>query len=262
MSYQTIQVRRDGAVVTLTLNRPTVRNAFNEELMAELTAWARETATLPDVRAVVITGAGPAFCAGADLAWMARVAAYSDEDNRRDAHAAADMFEAIDRLPMAVIARVHGAAIGGGAGLAAVCDIVVSETDAVFGFTEAKLGLVAAVISPFVAQKIGHSAARHLFLTGARFSATHAREIGLVHAVVDRAALDDRVGQYVREVLCGGPEAIAAAKALLRNIANVPSASVRDMTTTVLSERRSSVEGKEGIQAFLEKRKPSWSETR
>lgn len=262
MSHKTLTVRQDGAVAYVTLNRPSVRNAFNEDLVAELTAWALEAAVTPRLRCVVLSGAGPVFCAGADLAWMSRVSTYSHADNLRDAAHAAAMFEAIDRLPMAVIGRIHGAALGGGAGLAAVCDVVVAESTTIFGFTETKLGLVAAVISPFVTLKIGHAAARHLFVTGARFSAAHALDIGLVHAVVDGAELDDLVAQYVREVLTSGPEAIAAAKTLLRNIAGKPPGDVTDLTTNALADRRESAEGQEGLRAFLEKRKPSWHQAR
>ncbi len=262
MDYHTIQVAREGAVAHLTLNRPTVRNAFNEVLVAELTGWARDAATTPDLRCVVVSGAGAVFCAGGDLAWMARVSAYSPEENRRDAAAWAELFATLDRLPAAVIGRVHGAALGGGAGLAAVCDVVVSDADAVFGFTETKLGLIAAVISPYVTLKIGHSAARHLFVTGARFSAAHAREIGLVHAVVPTSDLDERVAQYVREVLTSAPGAVADAKALLRDIAHQPPGVLAHVTAEALAARRESSEGQEGLSAFLEKRKPSWHQTR
>jgi len=262
MAYQSIEIRRDGPVEYLTLNRPTVRNAFNEVLIAELTMWAREAAVTPDLRCVVVSGAGTVFCAGADLAWMARASTFSHADNLRDTTAAAEMFTAIDRLPMAVIGRVHGAALGGGAGLAAVCDVVVSDTDAVFGFTESKLGLIPAVISTYVTLKIGQSAARHLFVTGARFSAAHAKEIGLVHEVVAAADLDERVAQYVREVLTSGPGAVAEVKALLREIANQPPGALTEMTARALATRRESPEGQEGIAAFLEKRKPSWHQTR
>jgi methylglutaconyl-CoA hydratase len=262
MSYQTIHVTRDGAVAHLTLNRPTVRNAFNDVLVAELTAWARDAATEADLRCIVLSGAGSVFCAGGDLAWMARVSGFSSAENRRDAAASAEMFAVLDRLPMAVIGRVHGAALGGGAGLAAVCDVVVADTDTIFGFTETKLGLIAAVISPYVTLKIGHSAARHLFVTGARFSASHARDIGLVHAVVGHSDLNERVAQYVREVMGAGPGAIAEAKMLLRDIANQPPAVVAEMTAEALARRRESPEGQEGLSAFLEKRKPSWYQAR
>ncbi|MEQ1757402.1 MAG: enoyl-CoA hydratase-related protein [Vicinamibacterales bacterium] len=262
MTYQTLHITRDGAVVHLTLNRPTVRNAFNEVLVAELTAWATEAASASDVRCVVLAGAGTVFCAGADLAWMARVSAFSHQDNLKDAQAAAEMFAALDRLPMALIGRVHGAAFGGGAGLASICDIVVAESDTVFGFTETKLGLIAAVISPYVTLKIGQSAARHLFVTGARFSATHAREIGLVHAVVPDAEVDERVAQYVKEILTAGPGAIADVKALLRQIANQPPAAMSAFTAAALATRRETPECQEGLSAFLEKRKPSWHQSR
>jgi methylglutaconyl-CoA hydratase len=262
MEYQTLQVVRDGAVAHLTLNRPTVRNAFNEVLVAELTAWAEAAAADGNLRCVVIGGAGSVFCAGADLAWMARVSAFSAVDNRRDASASAAMFAALDRLPMAVIGRVQGAALGGGAGLAAICDVVVADIDAVFGFTETKLGLIAAVISPYVTMKIGQSAARHLFVTGARFSAAHAKEVGLIHACVSEADLDERVAQYVREVLTAGPGAIADAKALLRSIANQPPAHIAALTAEALAARRETAEGQEGLSAFLEKRKPSWYQSR
>src|SRR5215470_5392541 len=193
MPYTHLRSERDGAVERLTLNRPDVRNAFNEHVIAELTAWADATgaaARSGAVRVAVIGGAGKMFCAGADVAWMARTVNYSEAENVRDALAMSRMFAAIDALPLAVIGRVHGAALGGGAGLAAVCDIVVAAESALFGFTETKLGILPAVISPYALAKIGRSAARELFLTGARFSAARAREIGLVHAVVPEVELD------------------------------------------------------------------------
>src|SRR6185295_18208283 len=180
MSYQFLDAKRDGPVEYLTLSRPDVRNAFNEHVIAELTEWAAQTraaAERRELRAVVIAGAGKTFCAGADVTWMSKTVQYTEEENVRDASTASRMFAAINELPLAVIGRVHGAALGGGAGLAAVCDIVVAAEDALFGFTEVKLGIIPAVISPFALAKIGRSAARELFLTGARFSASRAREI-------------------------------------------------------------------------------------
>ena len=169
--------------MTVSLNRPEARNAFDEHLVAELAAWA--AAPLPaGVRVAVLRGEGKVFSAGADLTWMSKMVAYSHEENVRDARAVSAMFLALDALPVPLVGRVHGAALGGGAGLASVCDIVVAADNAVFGFTEAKLGILPAVISPFALAKIGRSAARELFLTAARFSAQRAREIGLVHAVV------------------------------------------------------------------------------
>ena len=186
----TIHIDQTGPVVRVTLNRPEVRNAFNERMIAELTAWADSRQPRTSARVVVLAGAGKVFCAGADLAWMSKMVDYTHEENLRDAGALAAMFAALDSLPLPLIGRVHGAALGGGAGLAAVCDIVVAAEDAIFGFTEVKLGILPAVISPYVVRKIGVSAARELFLTGARFSAARAQEIGLVHAVVPAADLD------------------------------------------------------------------------
>src|SRR6195952_3541837 len=207
MSYQHLISRRDGSIERLTLNRPDVRNAFNEHVIAELTAWAaatRAAAQRRDIRVVVIAGAGKVFCAGADVTWMSKTVHYSEAENLRDAMAMSRMFAAINELPVAVIGRVQGAALGGGAGLA--------EDAAVFGFTETKLGILPAVISPFALAKIGQAAARELFLTGARFSAARAAQIGLVHQVVPATELDAAVSGYVSELLTAGPEAVAAAK--------------------------------------------------
>jgi methylglutaconyl-CoA hydratase len=263
MEYKFLTTRRDDAVEYLTLNRPDVRNAFNEEMIAELTAWAVDVAARARggaVRAVVLAGAGNTFCAGADVAWMARMANYMEDENFQDAMAASRMFDALNALPIPLIGRVHGAAIGGGAGLAAVCDIVVADDRSVFGFTEVKLGILPAVISPFVLAKIGRSAARELFLTGMRFSASRARELGLVHAVVPEQDVDGSVARYVGEVLSAGPEAIAAAKALIVEVWGQSIDDARSITATALATRRGSAEGREGLRAFLEKRKPSWME--
>jgi methylglutaconyl-CoA hydratase len=190
---------------------------------------------------------------------MSKMAAYSEAENLSDASAMARMYLAIDELPVPVIARVQGAALGGGAGLAAVADIVVADDQAVFGFTEVKLGIVPATISPFVIAKVGVSATRELFLTGGRFSAARAKEIGLAHAVVPAAELDEAVAGFVREILGAGPEAVAAAKALIRGVTGRPAAEVLADTATAIASRRASAEGQEGLRAFLEKRKPSWN---
>jgi methylglutaconyl-CoA hydratase len=263
MPYRYLQVERTGSVEYLTLNRPDVRNAFNEELIGELTEWAVSVTERfgPDrPRVVVLAGAGKVFCAGADVAWMAKTVQFTEEENLLDAAAAAGLFAAIDALPVPVIGRVHGAALGGGAGLTAVCDIVVADKDAIFGFTEVKLGILPAVISPFVISKIGRSAARELFLTGTRFSATRAREIGLVHAVVPSAELDPTVARYVEELLTGAPEAIAAAKALIKKVSECSADEAMQHTARAIASRRASREGQEGLRAFLEKRTPSWSQ--
>jgi methylglutaconyl-CoA hydratase len=259
MPFRYLDTRRDGPIEYVTLNRPDVRNAFNEELITELTAWAAAMAADEDARVAVIAGAGPAFCAGADLTWMSRMAGYSHEENVRDAASAAHMFAALDNLPVPLIGRIHGAALGGGVGLAAVCDIVVAEDRATFGLTEVKLGILPSIISPYVLAKIGMSAARELFLTGMRFDAARAREIELVHAVVPAGELDARVGMYVREVLSAGPEAIATAKALLKTISHRPVQDVIGLTSETIAARRASAEGQEGMRAFLDKRKASWN---
>jgi methylglutaconyl-CoA hydratase len=260
-----VLIERSGSVVRVTLNRPDVRNAFNDLVIAELTAWAEQVAedvaSAPSPpRVAVLAGAGKTFCAGADLAWMSRMVSYTFDENFADAHAMAAMFNALDSLPIPLIGRVHGAALGGGAGLAAVCDIVVAADNAVFGFTEAKLGILPAVISPFVVRKIGVSAARELFLTAARFDAATARNIGLVHAVVPEAELDAAVDRYVRELLTSAPQAIAGAKDLVASVANRPPADVSDLTAETIARHRISTEGQDGMRAFLEKRKPSWIE--
>jgi methylglutaconyl-CoA hydratase len=243
--------------VTVSLNRPQVRNAFDEELIAALTAWAR--GPLPAAtRVVVLRGEGRHFCAGADLTWMSKMVRYSHDENVRDAQAMAAMFQALDTLPVPLIGRVHGAALGGGAGLVAVCDIVVAAEDALFGFTEAKLGILPAVISPFALAKIGRSAARELFLTAARFPAARAREIGLVHAVCPETELDAVVDGYIREILTSAPGAVAAAKDLIARVAGQPAADVAGPTAEIIARHRTGDEGQKGMRAFLEKQPAPW----
>jgi methylglutaconyl-CoA hydratase len=254
-----LDIHHDGPVVRVTLSRPDVRNAFNEELIAELTVWAESIAPSAGARVAVLQGAGRVFCAGADLEWMARMADYSLEENIRDARAMGRMFAALDALPIPLIGRIHGAALGGGAGLAAVCDIVVASEDAIFGFTEVKLGILPAVISPYVLAKIGQSAARELFLTGGRFSAARAREIGLAHALGEADEIDRIVAKYVNDVLTAGPDAVAAAKRLIGAVVHRSPAQALDMTADAIAKRRVSAEGQEGMRAFLDKRKPSWT---
>jgi methylglutaconyl-CoA hydratase len=256
----TLVVDANGPVVHVRLNRPDVRNAFNEELIAELTSWARGVEANGGARAAVLQGAGKVFCAGADLSWMSRTITYSRDENVRDARAMAAMFDALDRLPIPLIGRIHGAALGGGAGLAAVCDIVVAGEDAVFGFTEVRLGILPAVISPYAVGKIGRSAARELFLTGARFSAARAKEIGLVHAIASEGDLDRAIAGYVADILASGPEAVAAAKKMIAHVAEERVADAGAHTVEAIAARRVSPEGQEGMRAFLEKRKPTWTE--
>ena len=261
MSYQFLTVDRRGPVEYVTLNRPDVRNAFNEHVIAELTAWARAAHRDASLRVVVIAGAGKVFSAGADAAWMAKMAGYTHDDNVRDATAGAEMFLAINTVPAIVIGRIHGAALGGGSGLAAVCDIVVADEAAIFGFTETKLGILPAMISPYVLQKIGASAARELFLTGSRFDAARAKAIGLVHHVVPLASLDEAIGRYVNESLSASPTAVTRAKALIPRVIGRAPDEVIGITAEAIAAQRVSPEGQEGLTAFLDKRTPSWTVT-
>jgi methylglutaconyl-CoA hydratase len=254
-----ILVSHDGPVLRITLNRPAVRNAFDEEVIDALSSCIASAEDDPSVRVVVLAGAGKAFCAGADLAWMSKAVAYNQVENLADAEDFALMLERIDTLSRPVIGRVHGAALGGGVGIAAVCDIVIAAETATFGLTEVKLGILPAVISPYVIRKIGVSAARELFLTGSRFGAERARELRLVHEVVPETDLDEAVDRRIAELLTSGPGAVAAAKALIRDVAGESPKDVIGLTTSRIAAQRVSPEGQEGIRAFLEKRKPDWT---
>jgi methylglutaconyl-CoA hydratase len=250
-----------GAVVRVTLTRPDVHNAFNAELIGELrTLFTRFTDESPDkLRVVVLAGDGPSFCAGADVNWMRASLGLSRDQNEQDAMVMAEMFDAIDRCPVPVIARVHGAALGGGMGLCAVSDLVIAEAGAKFGFTETRLGILPAVIAPFVIAKIGETHARALFPGGRRFDATRALRVGLIHEVVEGdPALDAAVDTAVSDVLADGPTAARAAKAIVREVRGLPHESTRWHTARRIAGQRTSAEGQEGLRAFLEKREPGW----
>ena len=260
-----IRVERSGpndAVARVTLARPEVHNAFNATLIAELrvtfAGLAREAPT--DLRVVVLAGDGPSFSAGADIAWMRAAMRLDVEANEQDAMAMADALEAIDTCPVPVIARVHGPALGGGSGLCAVADLVIAEAGAMFGFTETRLGILPAVISPFVIAKIGESHARALFPGGRRFDAIRAQRIGLVHEVVEGVeALDAAVDQAVADVLASGPTAVRAAKAIVREVRGLGHGSAKWHTARVIARQRVSAEAQEGFAAFTEKRRPGWA---
>jgi methylglutaconyl-CoA hydratase len=224
-------------------------------MIAELAETFARLAAADDVRAIVLSGEGKSFCGGADVAWMRQSLDLTFEENAIDAERMSDMFRAIDNCPAPVIARVHGAALGGGSGLAAVCDVVIAADDALFGFTEVKLGIIPAVISPFVVAKIGPSNARALFLTGERFDASRAMQIGLVHHVVALEQLDTRVELTLTEVCSAGPYAVRAAKQLVRNVLDATYEESRDVTSRAIANQRISPEGQEGLRAFLERRK-------
>jgi methylglutaconyl-CoA hydratase len=260
-----LRVTRKGEVARVTLARPEVRNAFNAALIAELRGAFETLAGEPAgaLRAVVLAGDGAVFCAGADVEWMRAAVGLSVADNERDAAAMQAMFAAIDACPAPVIARVTGAALGGGMGLCAVSDIVIATADATFGFTETKLGIIPAVISTFVLPKIGPSHARALFATGQRFDAERARAIGLVHEVVDgEAALDARIGELLAELRSAGPEAARAAKMLIRDLPGLSPADAQAETVRRIARLRTSGPGQEGLGAFVEKRPPSWAPRR
>lgn len=256
-----LRVERDGPFARVTLSRPEVRNAFDAGLIGALTDAFEELAGAPPetLRGVVLAGDGPVFSAGADVEWMRAAIGLSVEDNERDARSMQAMLDAIEACPVPVVARVQGAALGGGMGLCAAADIVVATGDVIFGFTETKLGILPAVISTYVVPKIGASQARALFATGERFDAERARRIGLVHDVVpDEPALDARVAAILDELRGAGPTAIRAAKALAREIATLGIDEARRITPRHIARQRTSPEGQEGLRAFLDKRSPSW----
>ena len=256
-----IQIDR-GPVTTVTLNRPDVRNAFNEEMIDELSAFAAEAAGDRSIRAIILRGAGSVFSAGADVQWMSRMIGYSHEENLSDARKAARMFHALDSLPVPVIGRIHGAALGGGSGLAAVCDVVVAADDTVFGFTEVVLGILPAMISPYVVRKIGPSYARELCLSGTRFTAARAKEIGLVHTVVAADGLDAAVDLQIETFSKASPTAVAATKKLLAEVYGRKPGDVLALTAENIAAQRVSPEGQEGLRAFLEKRPAAWTTTK
>ena len=255
-----VEITRDGAVARVTLNRPQLHNAFDEALIQGLADAFAALGEDAAVRVVLLTGAGKSFSAGADLNWMQRASTYDEERNRADARALELMLRTIDECPKPVVALVNGAAIGGGVGLVAACDIALAAEGAVFATSEVRLGILPAVIAPFVVRAIGPREARRWFLTAERFGAEEARRIGLVHEVVAADQLEARGAAMVAELLKGGPEAIAEAKRLVRLVRTMPQGGsiLAEATVAMIAERRASDEGKEGIGAFLEKRKPGW----
>ena len=256
--YETIEVDVVRGVANVALNRPEVRNAFNATMIGELTAAFGTLAVHEEVRAIVLSGSGTTFSAGADARWMRASLDLTLEENVADADRMWAMFEAIDTVPQPLVGRVHGAALGGGMGLVACCDIVVAAEGTLFGFTEARLGIIPAVISGFVLPKIGESWARALFLTGERFDVALAKEIGLAHRIVPEAHLNDAVAGKIAELLSSGSVATKAAKSLIRDVVNRDPEATRSLTTQRIAEIRTSPEGQEGLRAFLEKRKPAW----
>ena len=248
----------EGPVATVILARPDAHNALNADLIDELKRCFEELAEDQETRVVVLAGEGRSFCAGADIGYMRETAGLSYEENLEDARRLAMMYWTIDECPKPVVAKVQGVAMGGGAGLLAVADVVVADSEARFAFSEIKLGIAPATISPVVVRKIGVSHARALFLTGERFSAQRAREIGLVHRVVSKDGLGEVVEEKIEELLEGGPVAQATLKGLLRRLETTEPMEAPGLTARVISELRSGEEGQEGLAAFMEKRDPRW----
>lgn len=253
---QTLTETREGAVATVRLNRPEVHNAFNEVSISELDQTFRRLDADSEVRVVVLAGRGKSFCAGADIDWMKGQAETTDEQNRASANRMATLFETIDCCSKPVIARIHGAALGGGSGLVCAVDIALAGPKALFGFTEVRLGIIPAVISPFVVRRLGFAAARARFLTGSRFGPEEALRIGLVHVVAED--LDAEVERNVQALLRGAAGAHAATKALIRTIWDTPHNEQKALTVEATSRARASEEGRAGLGAFLRKERPPW----
>lgn len=254
-----LTVTIEGHVARVTLNRPEVRNAFNEVLIGELTAAFAELGDHTDLRAIVLAAEGKAFCAGADLNWMKAMASYSWDENHADATKLADMLWAIYSCPVPVIARVQGDVYAGGVGLVACADIVVAVDTAGFCLSEAKLGLLPATIGPYVVKALGEQASRRYFVTAERFAADEARRLGLVHEVVAADALDTKIDELVAAVTANGPAAARACKQLVKDVASREiTPELRENTARRIADIRASAEGREGVQSFLTKTKPSW----
>jgi methylglutaconyl-CoA hydratase len=246
----------ERGVARITLARPERKNAFDAALIAELTAAASNIER--SARVVILAADGDVFCAGADLNWMKSMVEYGLDQNLADSRAMSDMFRSLDELPMPLVARVQGAALGGGAGLVAVADVVVASTEAMFGFTEVRVGIMPSVVSPYVIRRLGAGRAGALFVTGMRFDARHALEIGLADAVEAPEELDAKLALYVDAIVAGAPNAVNAAKKLVRDVAGQNIEAVRELTVERIAALRVSPEGQEGMRAFLERRKPSW----
>ncbi len=257
-NYEHLHVGREDTVTTVSLARPDARNALNAGLIEELKSCMEELAEDDGVRVIVLTGEGDFFCAGADIGYMRDMAEFSYEENLEDARGLAAMFRAVDECPKPVLARVRGAAIGGGVGLVAAADVVVAEEGTVFAFSEVRLGISPATIAPFVLRKIGVSQTRALFLTGERFDVARAREIGLVHKVAAEGNLDATVGEKIDALLAGGPDALAVTKILLRELRDAAPGEATELMVRRIAKLRIGEEGQEGLGAFLEKRKPGW----
>ncbi|KML00530.1 MULTISPECIES: enoyl-CoA hydratase/isomerase family protein [Burkholderia] len=261
MRYETIKVSEAGRVAAVTLARPDVRNAFNETTIAELTTAFEWLDAHEGVRAIVLAAEGAAFCAGADLNWMKKMAGYSDDENRADARKLARMLEAIHRCGKPVIARVHGDAYAGGVGLVAAADIAIAADGVKFCLSEARLGLIPATIAPYVVRAMGERAARRYFTTAEVFDSTRAASLGFIHEAVPADALDETVAKLAATLVANGPDAVRACKRLVADVAGrALDATLIEQTADWIARTRAGAEAREGIASFLEKRTPSWRE--
>ncbi len=259
MSYQTLQLQRDGRAASVILNRPEVRNAFDDTVIAELTQAFGELAADTDVRAIVLAANGPAFCAGADLNWMRRMAGYGYDENRADAALLAEMLRAIYSCPQPVVAKVQGDCYAGGMGLVAACDIALVAEPVQFCLSEVRLGLIPATISPYVIRAMGQQAARRYFVSAERFSAAEALRIGFAHQVLAADELDAATAALVKALVANSPHAVREAKRLVREVGGAPiDDALIAATVEGIAQIRASDEGREGVRSFLEKRKPNW----
>jgi methylglutaconyl-CoA hydratase len=258
MEEEPLILRREGEVARLTMNRPAIHNAFDDRLIDLLTDALEQLAEDRETRIVILAGAGPSFSAGADLAWMRRMAGYDDAENLADARRLARLMQVLDELGKPTMALVDGAAIGGGVGLVACCDVAIATEAAVFALSETRLGLVPAVISPYVRRAIGERACRRLFLTGERIGAAEAHRLGLVHQLVPPGGLEEAARGLLGDLLACGPAAQAAAKGLLRQLRTLQAADAPEATASLIARVRAAPEGREGVEAFLAKRKPVW----
>ncbi len=261
-NYFTVQLQKHKSVLEIMLNRPDIHNAFDDKMISELTQIFTNIASNRDIRAVVITGNGKSFCAGADLNWMRKMKDYNFQENIQDSQHLSEMFEKLYRLPIPTIAKINGAAIGGGVGLVAACDIAIAANSAIFSLSEARLGLVPACISPYLLKHIPSGRLAPYFLTGMRMDSQKAKEIGLIHEVVSDAELNQTVDKLLENILLCGPQALKMAKDLLANVPQMTSKEYMPYTAEMIAKLRVSDEGQEGLSAFLEKRKPKWHETK
>ena len=260
MTQGTILTEHKEGTLTITLNRPEVHNAFTDQLITDLISCFTTLQTDTSVHTVVLTGAGKSFCAGADLNWMKQMKHYTKEQNIEDSRKILNLYQTIAACPKPVIGKINGPAFGGGVGLVAVCDLVVTVPDAKFGFTEVKLGLIPAVISSFVAQRLTPAAMRRFFMTGERFDATTAHTIGLVDAIAPAESIDQTIQAWTTQLRSSGPKAISEVKALITAMHNLDPEDYQEFTVEKIASLRVSPEGQEGMGAFLEKRKPAWSD--